>query len=1352
MSIRFQGPEESSAAEAVEAFPSKLLKALHDIRKTKGLEPFDVRDAEQLIRQINDVDNLRNGVLELFRRLSPFDSKQAKVGEVYAELDKIICASRLTNIRSQSATIDEALRAPLPTSQQGSAGVDPAWSIGPDLQKRIVELLNDIRRSLTGCPEETFYFPTTLTIVEDLIRKQSDWKTLQHAVDAAVDQIRKIGLHLQKLRDGLESGDRQAVALRSNIEIVQSKVKAQLSADSDKGLRLWFQTYAFCLADWQLERCLRLVDNDIGLPDIISLVYSVASKRLVEGSYAASQIDEMLSHLIEKVEIERIADDSTRAKLNVLRGRLGLYHHERSDAALSLFEAAQRLCPNYSLPLAAIGEYYLSQSDDERAEAQFRRSLQLPPDLVDSYLGMGRLHEQRERWEQANEWYDRAADVALSDSDAVALLEKLLAPASGCADLRLALKLVTDRPEPALRAVTRALALGIQGKGKYPRAEADRLKAEILVKLGRQEEAVEAFSEAGEFFSWRETSDDNEEARKCFEAAIQLGAKEVSSFWRLADVYLGLSYNTTDDGTKRRHVERGVAVWTAAARQVLPDESFYWAYATRSGLADQQVALLRGEDWRKRIDLWWQASTMMERLLLNHDLRALDWSFLARSFSRLYLYQNALKATEKAFELDPDNLFVAEWRMLVLCDAGHFEEALKVIEHRLKLRDDPWVYSILAWVKLHQERYQEAKDNIERAYPDIEQDRLSIWDLNLRATIYGMARDSDRAKQDWELIYKRMDQKDIGNLSSYANAAFSLGKREEAIQLLQTPILLSDPLGRDSTLRDLGLVQLRSGQTDEGWKNLEEGVSLGKEVRSLNFYVAECKEKLNLQDADRVASLVRGRVKVLEQSKTPEQELIEVYGSFGAKEHDKTWIRVGIQASLARVYREEGQWLKASNLYKQLLALGSITNDDIPPFPEARRGLELCVNNVERLGEEAFKANQAHEAIQHYEHALQLDEDSLRDETKKESAARTASLHAKLALAMLDTQGVHAASNQFATALKLYHKIDEPDSVDQLADVVKSMLRDGVHYWKVHDALHLLTADQEKAGTFRHDIATLFEITSSYLEDRYDLSFKQFETPTVSPIILEIGEELIPEDASTENWSLFTGLIPAMRRRIKEEMGLAVPGVRVRPWSSTPSQSLFRGDYRILLDEVFVTNGSVPLDRKFCPGSRAELEDAGIAIEGLESAENPRTAEMGYWLDEQTAMQAAEHKLDLWDDPLVYVIEHLEAVLRRNLGNFLGIEEVQQLLDTWKENREAEKLIDSTLKTAEDQLRFSRMLRELVNRQIPITDYRQLLDRFTNELPRQKEREPLLYRTGLAPKKQIHSERAPIQQQAGAIT
>jgi flagellar biosynthesis component FlhA len=356
-----------------------------------------------------------------------------------------------------------------------------------------------------------------------------------------------------------------------------------------------------------------------------------------------------------------------------------------------------------------------------------------------------------------------------------------------------------------------------------------------------------------------------------------------------------------------------------------------------------------------------------------------------------------------------------------------------------------------------------------------------------------------------------------------------------------------------------------------------------------------------------------------------------------------------------------------------------------------------------------------------------------------------AGLHAKLALAMLDKQDVHAAGNELATALILYRQIDAPNAEHTLADVLKPMLRDGSHYWQVHDALYLLMADHNQPEAFRQDILTLGAMLSSYLEDRYGFSFTSFDMATVRPIILEIGEELIPEDTSTEKWSLFTKLIPDMRSRIKDEMGLSVPGVRVRDLNVVPSPSPSHSDYHILLDEVFVTGGRVRLDRKFCPYGPEALKSAGIAIQ-LESAENPRTGARGYWLDAASARQAVEHKLEVWDEPLVYVIQHLEAVLRRNLASFLGVEEAQHLLNTWQENPDAKRLIESTLKTSADQLQFSRMLRELVREQVPITDYIRLLEVFRDEQPRQRGLQHLVDSARLTVKKQGASARESIQQ------
>ena len=961
----------------------------------------------------------------------------------------------------------------------------------------------------------TSNLPETFTKLEHWLDKRSNWQILDDELATAIDEVRRIQQLLETLRRDLDDEHLRDVLLGDQFASLIQEGSNALVVSSTDHAHSWVRAYALCLSEWQLEKCMQIASlSNVSKSDGISELLAKAADHLSKSEISANEakqsvceIDEALQYLASKGWGDGQVDTVCRANLLVLHGRLQLYHLSQSDVARYTFGEAIAVKPGHELPAAALGEYYLSRSDFDAAKQQFEKAIQLPPELIDGYLGVARLYEAQDSWQESGKWYDRAADVALKDRNPFQAMRKLLAPATGNAYLHLAFKLARDRSVAALEATEHAIKLGIQGKGGYPEAEALRLKADILANLGRKEEAETAFSEAGKSFSWRNTPEDTEEARRCFETATQLNSTKASNFWRLADVYLNLSYGASDEQTKRAHVERGIEVWNAAT-QSLPKQSFSWAYSTRAGLAFQKADLLRGDDWPKRINFLWQTTAMMERLLLITEGSANDWSNLGLAFDVLNLHQNALNATEKAFVFDSDALLVAERRIFALANAGHYEEAIEKIEHRLKLRDDTWVYSYLALVKLQQECYREAKESIERAYAGMEGETLSVWELNLRARIYALTNDLDRAKEDWEIIYVRRDENDIQNLWIYANAAFELGKIDEAIQLLQTPILLRDPIEHSSVLISLGLFRLCSGQADQGWKNIEEGILHSRDVWVIDFYRSEFKEQLSAQDADRAMSLLRAKLKALKQPKTCERELIEAHGTFGGNENEKSWVRVGIQASLARIYREQGRWLEAAKLYKQLLALGPIPSDDMPPFPEARRGLELCFDLIDQLGDEAFKANNADEAIQHYKNALQLDEDSLRDEITKESTARGAAQHAKLALALLDMQSVDAARNQLTTALKLYRQIDEPNYVQRLADVFKPMLRDRAHYWRTHNALNSMIAHQHKPETPYEDILALVEMMSSYLDKRHPRDFKQFGS-SVRAIILEFGARVM---------------------------------------------------------------------------------------------------------------------------------------------------------------------------------------------------------------------------------------------------
>jgi flagellar biosynthesis component FlhA len=85
------------------------------------------------------------------------------------------------------------------------------------------------------------------------------------------------------------------------------------------------------------------------------------------------------------------------------------------------------------------------------------------------------------------------------------------------------------------------------------------------------------------------------------------------------------------------------------------------------------------------------------------------------------------------------------------------------------------------------------------------------------------------------------------------------------------------------------------------------------------------------------------------------------------------------------------------------------------------------------------------------------------------------------------------------------------------------------------------------------------------------------------------------------------------------------------------------------------------------------------------------------------------HDIACWEEPLVFVVGHLEAVLRQNLANFLGIQEVENMLQNWGKSEEDAALIQQALPDEAARHRFARLLRALVREQVPITSWKKIL-------------------------------------------
>jgi flagellar biosynthesis component FlhA len=150
--------------------------------------------------------------------------------------------------------------------------------------------------------------------------------------------------------------------------------------------------------------------------------------------------------------------------------------------------------------------------------------------------------------------------------------------------------------------------------------------------------------------------------------------------------------------------------------------------------------------------------------------------------------------------------------------------------------------------------------------------------------------------------------------------------------------------------------------------------------------------------------------------------------------------------------------------------------------------------------------------------------------------------------------------------------------------------------------------------------------------------------PMATPLALKLGPGLQP-DADAGRESLRRDL-DELRAHVEHDTGICLPGVRVL-------EAKGRGDYAILIDDTVVASGSVRLDQ----------------------------------LNQ--------------DPPLVLVLRHLEAAVRRGLPSFIGVDDVQAWLDDAP--REVSALARVALPDRSARVLLSRVLQVLALEGVPLT-------------------------------------------------
>jgi len=270
-----------------------------------------------------------------------------------------------------------------------------------------------------------------------------------------------------------------------------------------------------------------------------------------------------------------------------------------------------------------------------------------------------------------------------------------------------------------------------------------------------------------------------------------------------------------------------------------------------------------------------------------------------------------------------------------------------------------------------------------------------------------------------------------------------------------------------------------------------------------------------------------------------------------------------------------------------------------------------------------------------------------------------------------------------------------------LAQLCRSFLHNPRSYWALDSEWKSFAEDWSTDAWLKTELASARLRLLAYLDEFYHLGEEQDVVarliPVVTPIRLDIGESLVPDDTSATGPLLGT-YIPALRERIRTESGVTVPGVKVQSKQAGAEDHT----YTVLIDEIPAAAGRVPAGMQYTPSSHSGLLSLGISMESLIPEAHPVTGAPGCWVDAVHRSVVVSAGIALWE-PIEYAIHHLEGVVRRHLAAFFGLQEAQSMLDLWQRDAAGDSQIDAKLSHLPTRLRVMRVLQSLVADRVPIT-------------------------------------------------
>ena len=210
---------------------------------------------------------------------------------------------------------------------------------------------------------------------------------------------------------------------------------------------------------------------------------------------------------------------------------------------------------------------------------------------------------------------------------------------------------------------------------------------------------------------------------------------------------------------------------------------------------------------------------------------------------------------------------------------------------------------------------------------------------------------------------------------------------------------------------------------------------------------------------------------------------------------------------------------------------------------------------------------------------------------------------------------------------------------------------------------------------------------------------KEPELTATVPITLEVSEELTPAvDTNTPEGKKFLAMLVDVRTSLYYETGVIFPAIQVS--GNSPAQA---GSYIIWLNEVPAVTGHIRGDSVMVNDSAEKIRIYGLTGEDIP---NPATGKPAAWIKRDQRERAEQAGLQVWDKHEVLLM-HLTAFLRKHGRDFLGLQEVQTMMNTLK--GAYPDLVDEVIPKVVPVQKLTEILQRLVDEQVSIRDLKTIL-------------------------------------------